>query len=100
MTMRRFNFAVAIAGEDVAHGVIDVDQKVFDEANSAEFKEMFYTFSDDADIAAHVAKRMVIAKEKLSDIEGFMLPDDLAKIVEYPHGYDDYDFYAKEVVKE
>jgi hypothetical protein len=98
--MRKFKFTVNIHGvEEVADGIIAIDQKIFDIANSEEWQSVFYTFQDDEAIASHVAWRMTIYNDKLSNIEGFCgLTDDLAKIIEHATGYDDYDFQSEEIV--
>lgn len=94
--MRRFNFKIFANSEYLGEGTIEIDQSVLDQGNSDEFKKYFWTFADDEKIAAHIAWRMVVWDEKLSEIEGFMMPNELAKLVEYPHRYNDFEFIATE----
>jgi hypothetical protein len=96
--MRRiFNFKTTIAGREVADGAIELDQSVIDQAKSEEFKKYFYDFDSDDEIAALVARQMIVFEQKLSEIEVFMMDNDLAKIVNYPSGFDDFEFEAEEV---
>jgi hypothetical protein len=97
--MRRFKFQVSVGGKEVSEGIIDLDQSVIDQANSKEFRRYFHTFRDDNQIAAHIAYNMIVNKSALPEIEGFMMPRPrgLAKIVEYPEGFDLFEFDAKEV---
>jgi hypothetical protein len=41
---------------------------------------------------------MIVSKLGLPDIDGFMTPGDLAKIVEYPHASDHFEFETKELI--
>jgi hypothetical protein len=93
---RTFNFKMKIAGEEVADGAIELDQSVIDQAKGAEFEKYFFTFESDEEIAAYIARHMIVLDEKLSEIEGFMMDDGLAKIVNYPSGFDAFEFEAEE----
>jgi hypothetical protein len=93
---RTFNFKMKIAGEEVADGAIELDQSVIDQAKSEEFKRYFFTFDGDEEIAAYIARHMIVLEERLSEIEGFMMDNDLAKIVNYPSGFDAFEFEAEE----
>jgi len=98
--MRKFKFTIEIDRNEVGEGIIEIDQKVFDIANSEEFKRYFHTFGDDDAIASHVAYHMIYHRESVNEIEGFYgaLDKYAAKIVEYPRGYDDFEFLAEEIV--
>ena len=62
-----------------------------------EEKDKAVFFESDEDFAAHLAWRIVVRKEKLSEIEGFEhLSDRLARVVEYPVGYNQFSFSAQE----
>ena len=96
--MRRFKFQVSVGGQEVSGGMIDVDQSVIDRANTDEFQRYFHKFDDDSQIAAYIAYHMIVSKLGLPDIEGFMMPRDLAQIVEYPQASDHFEFEAKELI--
>ena len=97
--MRKFKFTVKIDSEEVAEGIIAIDQKIFDIANSEEWRSLFHTFENDREIASHIAWRMNIHNEKISEIEGFCDQEDsLAKILSWASGYDDYEVTSEEIV--
>jgi len=99
MATRKFKFTIEVASAEVGEGVIELDQQVVDEGLSDEFKKNFYDLNDAEGVAAHIAQRMVQWDEKLSQIEGWLLPDEMAKLVDYPHGYDNFEFSAEEIVE-
>ncbi len=96
--MRRFKFQVSVGDQEVAEGLIELDQSVIDQAHSEEFRRYFLTFQNDSEVAAHIAWYMIVSKIDLSEIEGFMMPGELAKIIEYPEGRDLLEFSAVEVL--
>lgn len=97
--MRTFKFHMQVDGEDVGdEGIIEIDQSVIDYAYSEEFKKDFYTFYDDESIINHIVYNFVINHEKLSSLEGFIMSDDLAKIIQYPHGYNKFDISSEEII--
>lgn len=97
--MRRFSFGVSIGDCEVSSGVIEIEDLIFQILRKEE-KEKERFFDSDEDFAAHLAWRMVVRKERLSDIEGFeYLSDRLARVVEYPTGYNHFTFSAEEQEK-
>jgi hypothetical protein len=98
--MRRFGFHITIGDCELASGVIEIEDLVFSILRKEETEREIVVFDNDADFAAHLAWRLVVRKERLSDIEGFQyLSDRLARIVEYPVGYNDFQFSATEQEK-
>ena len=95
--MRQFKFQVSVGGQEVAEGLIELDQAVIEWAHSEEFRKYFLTFQNDSEVAAHIAYFMIVNKIDLSQIEGFMMPGRLARIVEYPQTCDYLAFDAVEV---
>ena len=95
--MRRFKFQVSVGGQEVAEGLIELDQAVIERAHSEEFRKYFLTFQNDSEVAAHIAYFMIVNKTDLSEIEGFMMPSVLARIVDYPQTCDYFEFGAVEV---
>jgi hypothetical protein len=95
--MRKFEVSFEIGFDEIDSGVIELDQKVID-AVTDEWRSMFYKLNTPEEIAAHIAYNMVINNAKLSDLDGWAdQPDELAKMIEWPHGLDDYKVTAKEL---
>jgi hypothetical protein len=96
--MRRFGFHITIGDCELASGVIEIEDLIFSILHREEKEREIVVFDNDEDFAAHLAWRLVVRKERISDIQGFeYLSDRLVRIVEYPDGYNDFKFSAVEI---
>lgn len=98
--MRRFKFQMLNYGNDVEvgdEGIIEIDQSVIDYAYTDEYKENFHKFDSDDEIVSHIVYNFIVNRISLSTLEGFMMDDGLAKIVDYPFGYDNFGVRSEEL---
>jgi hypothetical protein len=96
--MRRFGFHITVGDCELASGVIEIEDLIFSILRKEETEREIVVFDSDEDFAAHLAWRIVTRKERISDIEGFeYVSDRLVRIVEYPTGYNDFQFTATEI---
>ena len=95
MTLRKFEVTFYDGGEEIDTGIIGIDQSVIDVVDD-EWRTYFYQLYTPEEIAAHIAWNMVINNMRLSEIEGWLMPDELAQMIVWPQT-DDWEVKAKEI---
>ena len=95
---RKFRVTFELDGNEIDDGVIELDQRVIDQVDD-EWRSFFYpSIKTPEQIASIIARCMCVFNSKLSDLDGFAdLSNDMAQMIEYPQGLDDFDVTAKEV---
>jgi len=94
----RFKVSFELDGWEVDDGVIELDQKVIDQVDD-EWRSFFYPSMDTPErVAEMIAYNLVVNNTSLSGIDGFAdLDDDMARMIEWPMGLDDFDVIAERI---
>ena len=94
----RFRVFFELDGIEIDDGVIEIDQRVIDQVDD-EWRSFFYPSVDTPErVAEMVAYNLVVNNNSLSHIDGFAdLDDDMARMIEWPTGLDDFDVIAERI---
>ena len=95
---RRFYVTFEMESEVIGRGVIELDQRVIDAVDDEWHDMITDSINTPEEIAQFIAFNMVINHANLNSIDGFAdLTNDLAIMIEWPEGLDNYDVIAKEI---
>jgi hypothetical protein len=94
---RKFEVKFELDGWEISDGVIELDQQVFDNVDD-EWRKDIYNIGGDDEIAAFIGYHLCVRNSRLNEIEGFSnLENNLANVIKWPQGLDDYKTIAKEI---
>ena len=95
---RKFKVNFELDGWDISDGIIELDQKVIDNVDDEWHEAISSKINTPEEIASFIAYNICVNNADLISIDGFAnLTNDLAKMIEWPQGLDDYMVTAKEI---
>lgn len=94
---RKFEVTFELDDLEISDGIIELDQQVFDNVDD-EWRKDIYNIGGDDKIAAFIGYHLCVRNLQLDEIDGFAnLENNLANVIRWPQGLDDYKVIAKEI---